>query len=173
MMLLLLFSHPVLSNSLQPHGLQHSSLPGPRHLLKFAQVHVHCISDAIQPSHSLMPYSPSASIFPSIRDFPNELPVHIGWPKYWSFSFSISPSSEYSGLISLKVDWFDLLAIQGIELPRDRTTIWPSNYASCNWLEKGRKKTLIWKDTCISTFIAALFTIANIWKESKSPSTDK
>jgi len=51
------------------------------------------------------------SIFPSIRDFSNELSVHIRWPKYWSFSFSISPSSEYSGLISLKIDWFDLLAI--------------------------------------------------------------
>ena len=53
------------------------------------------------------------SIFPSIRDFSNESSVHIRWPKYWSFSFSISPSSEYSGLISLKIDWFDLLAVQG------------------------------------------------------------
>ena len=52
------------------------------------------------------------SIFPSIRDFSNELSVHIWWPKYWSFSFSISPSSEYSGLISLKSHWFDLLALQ-------------------------------------------------------------
>ena len=53
------------------------------------------------------------SIFSSIRDFSNELFVHIWWPKYWSFSFSISPSSEYSGLISLKIHWFDLLALQG------------------------------------------------------------
>ena len=52
-------------------------------------------------------------IFPSIRDFSSELSVHIRWPKYWSFSFSISPSSEYSGLISLKINWFDLLAVQG------------------------------------------------------------
>ena len=52
------------------------------------------------------------SVFPSIRDFSNELSVHIRWPKYWSFSFSISASSEYSGLISLKIDWFDLLAVQ-------------------------------------------------------------
>ena len=51
------------------------------------------------------------SIFPSITDFSNELAVHIRWPKYWSFSFSISPSNEYSGLISLKIDWFDLLAV--------------------------------------------------------------
>ena len=53
------------------------------------------------------------SIFPSITDFSNELAVHIRWPKYWSFSFSISLSNEYSGLISLKIDWFDLLAVQG------------------------------------------------------------
>ena len=52
-------------------------------------------------------------IFPSIRDFSNELSVHSRWLKYWSFSFSFSPSSEYSGLISLKIDWFDLLAVQG------------------------------------------------------------
>ena len=54
------------------------------------------------------------SIFPSIRVFSNELAPHIRWPKYWSFSFSISPSSEDSGLISLRIDWFDLLAVQGI-----------------------------------------------------------
>ena len=53
------------------------------------------------------------SIFPSIRGFSNESVLHISWPKYWSFSFSISPSSEYSGLISFRIDWFDLLAVQG------------------------------------------------------------
>ena len=53
------------------------------------------------------------SIFPSLRVFSNELTPHIRWPKYWSFSFSISPSKEYSGLISSKIDWFDLLAVQG------------------------------------------------------------
>ena len=53
------------------------------------------------------------SIFPSIRVFSNELVLHIRWPKYWSFSFSISPSSEYSGLISFRIDWFDLLTVQG------------------------------------------------------------
>ena len=53
------------------------------------------------------------SIFPSIRVFPNELALHIRWPKYWSFSFNISPSNEYSGLISFRIDWFDLLEVQG------------------------------------------------------------
>ena len=82
------------------------------HLPKFAQVHVHCIGDAIQPSQPLMPSS-LASIFPSIRDLSNESAVHIRWPKYCSFNFSISLCNEYSGLISLKIDWFDLLAVQG------------------------------------------------------------
>ena len=55
------------------------------------------------------------SVFPSIRVFSNELVHPISWPKYWSFSFSISPSNEYSGLISLRIDWFDLLAVQGTQ----------------------------------------------------------
>ena len=78
-------------------------LPVPHHLPKFAQVHVHCISDAIQPPHPLTHSSPLSSIFPSIRDFSSESAVHIRLSKYWSFSFSISPSNEYSGLISLKI----------------------------------------------------------------------
>ena len=84
-------------------------LPVPDHLLKFAEVHVHCISDAIQPFHPLIPSSPCHQSFPGIRGFSNESAVHIRWPKYWSFRFGISPSNEYSGLISLKIDWFDLL----------------------------------------------------------------
>ena len=72
-------------------------LPVPHHLLKFAQVHVHCIGDAIQPFHPLMPSSPSPSIFSSIRDFCNESALCIRGPKYGKFSFSISPSNEYSG----------------------------------------------------------------------------
>ena len=55
----------------------------------------------------------SPSVFPSIRVFSNKSALHIRWPKYWSFSFSISPSSEYSGLISFRIDWFDLLPVQG------------------------------------------------------------
>ena len=75
-------------------------------------VHVHPVSDVIQPSHSLLSPSPPASIFPSIRVFPNKSVLHIRWPKYWSFSFSISPSNEYSRLISLRIDCLDLLAVQ-------------------------------------------------------------
>ena len=106
--MLLLCSHPVVSDSLRPHGLQHSRPP--------------CLSSSPRAcpcsrSYSCLilwcPLFLLPSIFPSIRDFSNELSVHIRWPKYWRFSFSMSPSSEYSGLISLKIDWFDLLALQG------------------------------------------------------------
>ena len=90
------------------------STPGfPVHhwLLELAQTHVLQVSDAIQPSHPLSPVSPPASIFPRIRVFSNESALHIRVLNYWSFS--ISPSNEYSGQISLKIDWFDLLVVQG------------------------------------------------------------
>ena len=74
-----------------------------------------CIESVIPSSHLLLchPLLLLPSIFPSIRDFSNELSLCIRWPKYWSFSFNISPSNEYSGLISLKIPWFHLLAAQG------------------------------------------------------------
>ena len=77
---------------------------------EFTQTHIHHVSDAIQPSHPLM--SPSPPIFPSIRVFSNESVLHIRLSNYWSFSFSICPSNEYSGLISFRINWFDLLAVQ-------------------------------------------------------------
>ena len=73
--------------------------------------------ESVMPSNHLILCCPlllSPSIFPSIRVFSNELVLHIRWPKYWSFSFSTSLSNEYSGLISFRIDWFDLLAVQGI-----------------------------------------------------------
>ena len=80
-------------------------------LLEFAQTHVHCVDDAI---HHLVLYCPLLlpSMFPSIRVFSNESALSIRWLKYWSFSFSISPSNEYSGLISYGIDWFDFLTVQ-------------------------------------------------------------
>ena len=80
-------------------------------LPEFAQTHVHGVSNAIQPSCPLSP--PFPSIFAGISVFANESALHIRWPKYWSFSFSISPSDTYSRLISFRTDWFDLLAVQG------------------------------------------------------------
>ena len=104
-----------MSDSLQPHGLQHSSLP--------------CLSPTpgacsyscpsswwwhLPPKHLIChPLLLLPSVFPSIRVFSNESVLHIRWPQYWSFSFIISPSNEYSGLISFRIDWVDLLAIQG------------------------------------------------------------
>ena len=88
-------------------------LPVRYQLLVFTQTHVHSVSHAIQPSHPLSSLLLLPSIFPSIRVFSNELLLRIRWPKYWSFSFSISPSKEYSGLISFRMDWLDLLAAQG------------------------------------------------------------
>ena len=95
---------------IKAHGLQHARPPCPSLL---AQINVHQVDDAIQPSHPLSSPSPPPSVFASIRVFSSESVLPIRWPKYWSFSFSISPSSEDSGLISFRIDWLDLLAVQG------------------------------------------------------------
>ena len=88
-----------------------SVIPVHHQLPEMTQTQVHRGSEAIQPSHPLS--SPSPHNFPSIRVFSNESVLRIRWPKYWSFSFSISPSSEYSGMISFRIDQLDLLAVQG------------------------------------------------------------
>ena len=87
-------------------------LPVYHQLPKFTQTHVLWVSDAIQPSHPLSSPSPPAPN-PSIRVFSNESTLRMTWPKYWSFSFSISPSNEHPRLISFRMDWLDLLAVQG------------------------------------------------------------
>ena len=92
-------------------GCSTPDFPLPHYLPEFAQTHVHWVSDAIQPSLPPSPPSLLPSIFPSIRIFSNESALHIRWPNYWSFS--ISPSTEYSGLISFRIDWLDRLAVQG------------------------------------------------------------
>ena len=83
------------------------------HIPEFGQTHVPGVSDASMHLILCRPLLLLPSIFPCIRVFSNESVIHIRWPKYWSFSFSISPSSEYSGLISFRTDWFDLLSVQG------------------------------------------------------------
>ena len=96
-------------NSLRPHGLQYAQLPCPRSFLKLMSFML------VTPSNHLILCRPLflPSILPSIRVFSNESVLRIRWPKYWSFSFNISPSNEYSGLISFRMDWLDLLAVQG------------------------------------------------------------
>ena len=89
-----------------PGLLVHHQLP------EFTQTHVHWVGDAIQPSHPLSNHSPLAFNLSQLRVFSNESVLCIRWPMYWSFNFSISPSNEYSGLISFRMDWLDLLAVQ-------------------------------------------------------------
>ena len=88
-------------------------LPVHHQLLVLTQTHVHRVSDAIQPPHPLSSPSPLAFNLSHSGSFSNESALHTRWPKYWSFSFSISPSSEHSRLISFRIDWFDLRAVQG------------------------------------------------------------
>ena len=104
----------IMSNSLRPHGLQHASLPcqspTPRACSNACPLSRRCHPTI---SSSVVPFSSQHPIFPSIRVFSNESVLCIRWPKCWSFSFSISPSREYLGLISFRIDWLDLLAVQG------------------------------------------------------------
>ena len=88
-------------------------LPVHHQLLEFTLTHVHQVGDVIQPSHPLLSPSPPAPNPSSIRVFSNESTLHMRWPKYWSFSFNISPSKEYPRLISFRMDWLDLLEVQG------------------------------------------------------------
>ena len=99
-----------------PMNCSTPGLPVHHQLSEFTQTHVHRVGDAIQPSHPLSSPSPLLllpSVFPSIRVFSNESALHIRWSKNWSFSFNISPSNEHPGMISFRMDWLDLLAVQG------------------------------------------------------------
>ena len=95
-----------------PMNCSRPGLPVHHQILEFTQTHAHRVSDAIQPPHPLSPLL-LPPIPPSITVFSNESTLHTRWPKYWSFSFSISPSNEHPGLISFRMDWLDLLAVQG------------------------------------------------------------
>ena len=108
------FSHLVMSDSLWPHRLQHARLPCPS-LTPRVYPKLMSIESVMPYNHIVIcwPLLLSPSIFLSIRVIPNESVLHIRWPKYWSSSFSISRSNEYSRPISFRIDWFDLLAVQG------------------------------------------------------------
>ena len=99
--------------SLRPHRLQHARPPCPS---PAPRVYSNSCPSSVMPSNHLIfchPLLLPPSVFPSIRVFSNESVLHVRWPKYWSFSFGISPSNEYSGLVSFRMDWLDLLAVQG------------------------------------------------------------
>ena len=109
------FSHTVVSDSLQPHELHAArqaslSITNSWSLPKPMSIQLVMPSNHLILCHSLLLLP---SIFPSIRVFSNESALHMRWPKYWSFSFNISPSSDHPGLISFRMDWLDLLAVQG------------------------------------------------------------
>ena len=108
---MLLFSCSVVSNSLQPHGWQHARLPCPSLFPQICSNSCPLIGIVVQPSHPLSSHSPPSFNLSQHQDLSNELTLCFRWPKYQTFS--ISPSNEHSGLISFKIDWFDLLAVQG------------------------------------------------------------
>ena len=101
-----------MSDSLQPHGLQHARLPCPSpspRVFKFMSI------ESVMPSNHLilcLPFLIPPSVFPNVRVFSNDSVLRIRWPKYWSFSFNISPSNEHPGLIFSRMEWLDLLAVQ-------------------------------------------------------------
>ena len=107
------FSCSVKSDSLRPHEPQHAGLPVHHQLPDLPKL---MSVELVMPSNHLILCRPLLllpSIFPGIRVFSNESALHIRWPTYWNFSFSISPSNEHPGLVSFRMDWLDLLAIQG------------------------------------------------------------
>ena len=111
--LLVQFSHSAVPDSLQPYGRHHTRVPCPS---PTPRAYSNMSIESGMPSNHLILCHPlllPPSIFPSIRVFSNGSVLHIRWPRYWSFSFSMSPSNEYPGLISLRIDWLDLLAVQG------------------------------------------------------------
>ena len=113
------FTHSVLSDSFQLQGLQHTrlSITNSQSLLKLMSI------ESVMPFNHPLLLLPS--VFTSIRVFSNESVLCIRWPKYWSFSFNISPSNEYSRLISFRMHWLDLLAVQGTLT--SGTVLWPQN----------------------------------------------
>ena len=106
----LLQLYPALCN---PVDCSMPGFPVLHHLPELAQTHIHWVDDAIQPSYPVVPFSFCLQSFPASGAFLMSSHFCIRWSKYWSFSFSISPCNEYSGLISFRIDWFDLFAVQG------------------------------------------------------------
>ena len=125
-------------------------LPVHHHIPELAQTHVHWVGDAFPPSHLLLPLSPPALKFSQHQGFfSSELVIHIRWPYYWSFNLSSSPSNEYSGLISFRIDWFDSLSVQG---------------TLKGLLQLSLKAAILW---CSASFIPTLTSIHDYWKNHR------
>ena len=166
---------------MRPMGCSLPGLPVHHHLPEITQIHVHWVSDAIQPSNPLYPLLLLPSIFPSNRVFSNELVLHIRWPKYWRFSFSISHSNEYLGLTSFGMDWLDLLEVQGtLKSLLQHTTVqkhqffgaqlslWSNSHIqTCKLTISISKKAIVCKtlwSTCMSSKVRSLFPRENGFK---------
>ena len=133
--------------TLRHHGLQHARPPCPSPTNSWSLLKLMSIKSVMTSNHLILcrPLLLLPSVFPNIRVFSNESVLHIRWPKYWNFSFSISPSSEYSGLISFKIDWFDLLAVQGT--PKSL----PQHYSS--------KASILWHSAFFMVQLSHLYMI--------------
>ena len=117
------FSRSVVPNSLWPHETQQARPPCPLPTPGVHQTHVHCVADTIQQSILYRPLLLLPLIFPSIRVSSNESALHIRWPEYWSFSFNFSPYTDHPGLISFRMDWLDVLAVQGLSTVFSNNTV--------------------------------------------------
>ena len=146
-----------------PMDCKTSGLPVHQQLLKFTKIHVHWVGDAIQQSHPLSSPSPALNLFWHQGLFKESVPC-IRWPKDWSFSFNISPSNEYSGLISFRMDWFDLLAVQGTLKSLQHhslkaSVLWHSDFfmvqLSHTFMTTGKTIALIKMDLCWQSNVSA------------------
>ena len=118
-------SRSVVSDSLQPHGLPAACQASLSFIISWSLLKLMSIESVMPSKHLILchPLFLLPSILPSIRVFTNESVLHIRWPKYWSFSFGISPSNEYSELIFFRMDWLDLLASKGLSRVFSNTTV--------------------------------------------------
>ena len=133
------FSCSVMSNSLRPHGLQYARLPCPSPTPRVYSNSCPSISEAIQLSHPLSSPSPPTFNLAQHQGLFKQPVLHITRPKYWSFSFSISPSNEYSGVIFFRMDWLDLLAVQGALKSLPNTTVQKNQFLCSGILIFSRK----------------------------------
>ena len=144
-----------MSDSLWPHGLQHARLPC---LSPIPKAYSCPLSWWYYPAIYLIlchPFLFLPSIFPNIRVFSNESVLHIRWPNYWSFSFSISPSNEYSGLISFRIDGCESLAVQGTLKSLLQTIVWKHQFLST--------QTSLWPNSHINTWLQEKTIALTIW----------